>query len=114
MREKGDFKFYVDVQRTKLRNTVYGGLKMLGTWEVALLGGMTLLEEVLEEVCHSVGRFERGTSDQAPPSAEETPLLLFLATCRGECPPAALGLRCRTLSSFSSTMSACMLLCFWL
>ena len=90
MREKGDFKFYVDVQRTKLRNTVYGGLKMLGTWEVALLGGMTLLEEVLEEVCHSVGRFERGTSDQAPPSADER------------------GSRCRILS-FLSIMSAWML-----
>jgi hypothetical protein len=65
-----------------------GGLNMLGPWEVALLGGVALLEEV----------HHYGLDFEALPSPEE----FLLAAVRS---------RCRALSFCSSTMSAWMLPC---
>jgi hypothetical protein len=70
---------------------------MLGPWGVALLGGVALLEEV----CHC-GDGLGVSYAQALPTVESS---LLFGSCRS---------RYRALSSFSSTISACMLPCFLL
>ena len=89
------------MERQKI--TTCDGLNMFGPWEVALLGGVALLDEV----CHCGVGLELLV---LKPSVEDS---FLLAVCRGES-PTSLGSRCRTLSSSFSTMSACTLPCFLL
>ena len=72
--------------------TYCGGMSLLDPWEVVLLGGVALLEEVH----HCGDRLWR-------------PMLKPHPVWRRIC---CLGSRCRILSGSSRTMSACMLPCF--
>jgi hypothetical protein len=75
-----------------------GGLNMLGPWEMALLGGVALLEEV----CHCIGSLWGLLVLKLCPEWNEA---LLLGTWWRQFSSAIFVSRCRTLSSSSSSMS---------